>query len=151
MRNAFSRAVPFYSKMMAKKLHRLFIHPNSETFQHLGSYEALKNAPDLHLFHQHIYEIAGFESTEDYMQNSNPALVFDDIKIPILILNSKDDPVCHIENVYEHRQRIEAMSNVILVLTERGSHCAYLEGMTAKPWANRMIKDYFSAYRSIEN
>ena len=67
---------------------------------------------------------------EDYMMNSNPSEVFDDIKIPTLILNAKDDPVCHIDNVYEHQHRIEAMDYVILVLTDRGSHCAYFEGLT---------------------
>jgi len=151
MRNAFSRAVPFYSKMMAKKLHRLFITPNEATFGHLESFEALKGTQDLHEFHQHIYEVAGNNSTEDYMQKSNPAVVFDDIKIPMLILNAKDDPVCHIENVYQHQQRIKAMDNVILVVTERGSHCAYLEGITAKPWANRLIKDYFKAFSHIQS
>lgn len=150
MRNAFAHAVPFYSKMMTKKLHKLFITPNDHTFQHLESFEALKGTQDLHEFHQHLYEVAGNESTEDYMQNSNPAVVFDDIKIPLLILNAKDDPVCHINNVYENKQRIEAMDNVILVLTERGSHCAYFEGMTAKPWANRLIKEYFTAFRGIQ-
>ena len=149
MRNAFTRAVPFYSKMMTKKLHRLFITPNTDKFKHLNSFEALKDTETLHDFHQHLYEIAGNKSTEDYMQNSNPSVVFDEIKIPILILNAKDDPVCHIDNVYEHQPRIEAMENVILVLTDRGSHCAYFEGFTAKPWANRLIKEYFTACHDI--
>ena len=151
MRNAFTRAVPFYSKMMAKKLHKLFITPNKETFQHLESYDALVASQDLHEFHQHLFEVAGNESTEDYMQKSNPAVVFDDIKIPMLILNAKDDPVCHIDNVYENQHRIEAMDNVILVLTDRGSHCAYFEGLTAKPWANRMIKEYFTSFANFKS
>jgi len=151
MRNAFTRAVPFYSKMMTKKLHRLFITPNADKFQHLESFEALKDTQTLHEFHQHLYEVAGNESTEDYMQNSNPSVVFDEIKIPTLILNAKDDPVCHIDNVYEHQERVEAMENIILVLTDRGSHCAYFEGVTAKPWANRLIKEYFTAFHHIQN
>jgi predicted alpha/beta-fold hydrolase len=150
MRNAFTRAVPFYSKMMTKKLHRLFITPNTDKFQHLASFETLKSTQTLHDFHQHLYEIAGNESNEDYMQHSNPSVVFDDIKIPILILNAKDDPVCHVDNVYEHQPRVEAMDNVILVLTDRGSHCAYFEGITAKPWANRLIKEYFTAFHHIQ-
>ncbi len=150
MRNAFTRAVPFYSKMMTKKLHKLFITPNHEKFQNFESLGELQAAENLHEFHQHLYEIAGNDSCEDYMLNSNPSEVFDDIKIPILILNAKDDPVCHIENVYQHLPRIEAMENVILVLTERGSHCAYFEGLTAKPWANRLISEYFSAFQSIQ-
>ena len=150
MRHAFTRAVPFYSKMMAKKLNRLFITPNKDTLGHLASYENLVGAQDLHEFHQHLYEVAGNESTEDYMQNSNPAVVFDDIKIPLLILNAKDDPVCHIDNVYENQHRVEAMDKVILVLTERGSHCAFFEGISAKPWANRMIKEYFIAISALQ-
>lgn len=150
MRNAFSRAIPFYSKMMAKKLKRLFITPNEAIFAHLDSYDDLKDAEDLHEFHQHLYQVAGNESTEDYMLNSNPSEVFDHIKIPVLILNAKDDPVCHIDNVYEHQHRVQAMDNVILVLTDRGSHCAYFEGFTAKPWANRMITNYFSSCRDIQ-
>lgn len=150
MRHAFTRAVPFYSKMMAKKLNKLFITPNKEIFQHLNSYNDLVSAQDLHEFHQHLYEVAGNESTEDYMQKSNPSVVFDEIKIPTLILNSKDDPVCHIDNVYENQHRIEAMDNVILVLTERGSHCAFFEGITAKPWANRVIKEYFTSFTKLE-
>ena len=149
MRNAFSRAVPFYSKMMAKKLHKLFIEPNKSVLEHLPSYESLRASEDLQEFHQQLYEVAGNHSTDDYMINSNPSEVFDDIKIPMLILNAKDDPVCHIDNVYEHQHRIEAMDNVILVLTDRGSHCAYLEGFTAKSWANRMISDYFSTLNAI--
>ena len=69
----------------------------------------------------------------------------------MLILNAKDDPVCHIDNVYENQHRIEAMENVILVLTDRGSHCAYFEGLTAKPWANRMIKEYFTSFANIKS
>lgn len=143
MRNAFSRAKPFYSKMMAKKLNRLFISPNEDVIKHLKTFDVLKNSIDLHEFHQHLYELAGNSSTEEYMKKSNPSEVFESIKVPILILNSKDDPVCHIENVYEHLDRMQRMDNLILVITARGSHCAYLEGITAKPWANRMIKDYF--------
>lgn len=149
MRHAFTRAKPFYSKMMAKKLNKLFITPNKDKFEHLESFEALNNADDLHEFHQHLYEVAGNKSTEEYMNKSNPSSVFDDIAIPILILNAKDDPVCHIDNVYENQRRVEAMNNVILVLTDRGSHCAYFEGITAKPWANRMISEYFTAIYSI--
>lgn len=150
MRNAFSRAKPFYSKMMAKKLIRLFVSPNEHVFGHLDGFHKLKNAKDLHELHQKIYSLAGNESTEQYMQLSNPAVVFDQIKIPILILNAKDDPVCHIDNVYEHLDRIKRMDNVILVITDRGSHCAYFEGLTAKSWANRLIKEYFQTIRKIK-
>lgn len=149
MRNAFERAMPFYSKMMTKKLHRLFIEPNAHVFAHLASFENLKNTKDMHEFHQHLYELAGNSSTEEYMLKSNPSEVFDHIKVPTLILNAKDDPVCHVDNVYENLPRMQRMKNVILAVTDRGSHCAYFEGLTAKPWANRMIAQYFSSVHRV--
>ena len=149
MRNAFSRAKPFYSKMMTKKLQKAFILPNEKTFGHLDSFEAMKSCEDMHEYHQHLYGMAGNDSTEDYMQKSNPAVVFDDIKIPLLILNAQDDPVCHIDNVYEHQHRIEKMPNVILAVTKRGSHCAYFEGWRARPWANRLVAEFFNAFHEI--
>lgn len=148
LRNAFSRAKPFYSKMMAEKLKKAFIYPNEDTFGHLASFPAMKDCEDLHEYHQHLYGMAGNNTTEEYMEKSNPSEVFDNIKIPTLILNAADDPVCHIDNVYEHQHRIEKMSNVILAVTDRGSHCAYFEGWQAKPWANRLIAEYFSALQN---
>ena len=150
MRNAFSRAKPFYSKMMAKKLKKAFVYPNEKTFGHLDSFATMKQVEDLHDYHQHVYGMAGNLDVEDYMQNSNPAVVFDNIKIPMLILNAEDDPVCHIDNVYEHQHRIEKMPNVILAVTKRGSHCAYFEGWFAKPWANRLAVEYFTACQKVE-
>ncbi len=151
MRNAFARAKPFYSKMMTKKLLKAFILPNQKIFGHLDSYQDMATCENLHEYHQHLYGMAGNSSTEDYMQKSNPAEVFDDIKIPLLILNAQDDPVCHIDNVFEHQHRIEKMPNVILAITQRGSHCAFFEGWRARSWANRLITEYFTAYRKLED
>lgn len=151
MRKAFARVVPFYSKAMTKKLHRLFIEPNLELFGHFKSLEALKETEDMHEFHQHLYEITGSDTFEDYIINTNPADVLDNIQVPILYLNAKDDPICHIDNTYEHIPMLEKMENVILTITDRGSHCAYFEGLTAKPWANRLIKEYFQSVRQFES
>lgn len=149
MRNAFSRAKPFYSKLMAKKLKKAFVFPNEKIFAHLESFNVMKGVENLHDYHQHIYGMAGNIDREDYMRHSNPANVFDDIKVPLLILNAKDDPVCHIDNVNEHLHRIEKMPNVILAITNRGSHCAYFEGWRAKPWANRLAIEYFTAHHKL--
>lgn len=139
---AFQRSHRFYSQMMAKKLVKTFIAPKADSFSELASYQACLAASDLHELHDHMYEIAGYENQQAYLDATNAALVFEDIKVPMLVLNAHDDPVCHIDNALEKSESIVAMDNVILVLTERGSHCAYFEGLSAKPWANRMIGEY---------
>lgn len=145
MRDGFKRAMPFYSEMMTKKLKRLFVYPNQALFAHLEDFEKIKSASDMQEFHQFMYCMSGDENCDDYMNNSNPIEVFDNIKVPCLILNAKDDPVCHIDNARDNKHRMDKMPNVIFVETERGSHCAFFEGLSAKPWANKLIKQYFLA------
>lgn len=145
MRDGFKRAIPFYSKMMTKKLKRLFVYPNESLFSHLDAFENVKNAQDMQEFHQYMYCMSGDADWDEYMHNSNPIEVFDNIKVPCLILNAKDDPVCHIQNAYDNKHRMDKLANVIFVETERGSHCAFFEGLTAKPWASKLVSQYFQA------
>ena len=145
---AFSRSNTFYSRMMAKKLLRQFVEPNASLFSGLESYESLSTAEDLHEFHQHLYECAGYDNHEAYISASNPVEVMDNVAIPVLILNSADDPVCAIENVRDHQESISAMPNAILAITRRGSHCAYFEGWRARHWAHHLAAEYFLAMNS---
>jgi len=141
---AFQRSQPFYSKMMAKKLIRNFLQGQEKHFGHLPAYQQALQAGDLQELHDHMYEIAGYDSYQDYLLATNPVAAFENISIPTLIINAKDDPVCHIDNALEKVDQIAGMENLLLVMTERGSHCAYFEGLTAKPWANRLIADYLN-------
>lgn len=142
---AFSRAQPFYSRMMAKKLIRQFITSHVPQFSGLRTYEACIQSQDLHEFHQNLYEFAGFATLQDFMDASNPMKVIDQIRVPLLILNAEDDPVCHIDNAWEHEQQIRTMPTTLLAVTRRGSHCAYFSGLTASPWANHLAAEYFMA------
>jgi predicted alpha/beta-fold hydrolase len=69
--------------------------------------------------------------------------VFKQMTCPVMVLNAADDPVCHIENATPYLPEIRQMSNVILVRTQKGSHCAYPEGWQATSWAHRLMADYF--------
>ena len=73
-------------------------------------------------------------------------LVAREVRIPLLILNAADDPVCVVENVHEHRDLFATVPDSMLVLTARGSHCAFLEGQwRPRSWAHRLIAEYFLA------
>ena len=141
--NAFDRAHPFYSRLMAKKLVKQFITPHEPRFRHLPTVQRLASARSLADFHNHMYELAGYGSYADYVAASNPMRVFTAITKPIMILNSEDDPVCRFENIDPYREAMAQMPNVILVTTAQGSHCAHYEGWSAKSWAGRLMGDYF--------
>jgi predicted alpha/beta-fold hydrolase len=139
---AFRRARQPYNRMMARKLARTFVTANAETFSKLQSYNACASAPDLHAFHANLHEMAGYPSHADFLQASNPMVVMKRISIPLLVLNAEDDPVCVIGNVREYESLVRELPRTLLVVTRRGSHCAYFEGWRPRSWANRLIADF---------
>ncbi len=139
----FAHVHPFYSKVMAKKLIKRFIHPYQETWQIYPSWKQLLEVKDLSEFEQRYYQLAGFSDYESYSKATNPIYVFENIKVPLMILNAEDDPVCHIQNLEPYKEKIRAMSNIMVITTKKGSHCGFYQGlMQTESWATRLMADY---------
>lgn len=148
---AFKRSQPFYGQYIARKLIKKFVAPNEAMLSSIPSLNSLKQARDLHAFHEYQYECAGYGSFDDYLTASNPVLVMDNIQIPVMILNAADDPVCVIENVRDHEDRIRRLPKAIAVVTQRGSHCAFFEGWAATSWSQQLMAEYFLALASLSH
>ncbi len=142
---AFARSRAPFTRLMARKLVRQFVTPNRETLAHLPSFAALEGAQSLDEFHQHLYECAGYSSHQAFLENCNPISVMEKVSIPLLVLNAEDDPVCVLDNVLDHRRAMANMPRTILAVTARGSHCAYLAGFTARPWAHHLAAEFLQA------
>lgn len=142
----FKNVHPFYSKVMTKKLFKKFITPYSSTWQKTSSLSKVMNTKTLLEFEQAYFEMAGYQDYQTYTQATNPIYVFENVKIPLMILNAEDDPVCHIKNLEPYKEVIQHMPNVIVVTTKKGSHCGYYEGLQTKSWATRLMADYFKNF-----
>ncbi|MGH8444222.1 MAG: YheT family hydrolase [Solimonas sp.] len=142
---AFRRAHPFYSRKVAETLKQKFVAPNAALFGHLPTYARCLAAGDLAEFQDHVYEMAGCASLEDYLALANPMAVFEGIAKPILVINADDDPLCVVQNTLDHAETVARIENALLVRTARGSHCAHFEGWTARSWSNGLIADYLLA------
>lgn len=142
---AFQRSHPFYSRKVAQTLKRKFLEPHAAHFAHLPSYETCLAARELAEFQDHIFEMAGCSSRDEYLARSNPMQVSEHIAVPVLVLNADDDPLCVLQNTLEHVDSVKQIKDALLVRTTRGSHCAYFEGWLARSWANRLVVNYFLA------
>ena len=82
----------------------------------------------------------------------NPMRTVQNIKNPCLFINSEDDPLCLIENVYENIHEIEKSEACIVAVTKSGSHLAFYEGFFMKNWAERCTYEFFDVIlsRSLE-
>jgi uncharacterized protein len=143
---AFHRIHPLYDRYLVRAIRRYFLERHAPALARLGGYANAIASRTVGELHDRQHPLAGFVSTADYHAHTNPMVVADAVGIPLLILNAADDPVCTVANVDEHRGLFARVPDSLLVLTRRGSHCAFFEGH-ARPrsWAHRLIADYFAA------
>ncbi|MGH8028610.1 MAG: alpha/beta fold hydrolase, partial [Arenimonas sp.] len=142
---AWRRVPRFYSRVMARRIKRHFLERHAPALEHLGTFEACLATRDLAQFHENLYELAGCTNPEDYLARSNPMVVFDDIAVPVMVINAADDPVCVVANAEDHVEAVRRVPDALMVRTARGSHCAFLEGWSASSWANRLMAGYLLA------
>ncbi|RKG33981.1 YheT family hydrolase [Acinetobacter tianfuensis] len=143
----FQNVHPFYSKMMTQKLFQNFIEPYRQMWESTVSLEKVMKVKTLQQFEKVYFEMAGYSSYEEYDQATNPIYVFDNIKIPLLILNAEDDPVCHIKNLEPYKATIQNMPNIAVVTTKKGSHCGFYEGVwETHSWAAKLMADFLKQY-----
>jgi predicted alpha/beta-fold hydrolase len=85
----------------------------------------------------------GFSSADDYYTRAAAARVLDKIAVPALIIHALDDPFIRL--LPETRSKIKANSNITLLETEHGGHCAFLSqpnGYDGR-WAERQVIHFF--------
>lgn len=142
---AFARSRAPYSRVMARRLVRQFVTRNREALAAWPSLARLEEAQSLDEFHQHLYECAGYDSWQAYLDGCNPVALMERISVPLLVLNAEDDPVCVADNVREHEHAMARLPRTLLAVTSRGSHCAYLSGLTARHWAHHLAAEFLQA------
>lgn len=143
----FKNVHPFYSKMMTKKLFQKFVEPYAATWENTASLMDVLKSQSLEQFERRYFQMAGFSDYESYAKATNPIYVFNQVKIPLMILNAEDDPVCHIKNFEPYKQVIAEMPNVVVVTTKKGSHCGYYEGaVDTHSWASKLMADFLKLY-----
>lgn len=142
----FENVHPFYTKVMTKKLFKAFIQPYPQTWDQVNSVKKVLKTKTLHEFQCEYFEMAGYSDYESYSKAINPIYVFENVKIPLMVLNSEDDPVCSIKNFEPFKPVVQQMPNVVVVTTKKGSHCGFYEGLNTKSWASRLMADFLQQY-----
>ena len=65
------------------------------------------------------------------------------VSIPVLCINSMDDPVCVRQNV--PFDFFKTHPKIMLATTEHGGHCGFLEYNSLENWAGKVSIDYLTA------
>ncbi len=91
--------------------------------------------------------LAGFRNAFEYYQKASASNWIRDVRLPTLVLHSKDDPLLP----WEPLVRREAVSNpnLLIHLTERGGHVGFVEQDLVdidRSWAENRLIDYFRSF-----
>jgi predicted alpha/beta-fold hydrolase len=83
-----------------------------------------------------------FRGASDYYARSSASVVVADIRLPTLIITSKDDPFVPYRPF--QNPAMTGNPNITLVATERGGHCAFIsrESGVERFWAEARIVEY---------
>ena len=95
-------------------------------------------------FEEALYcKMHGFKNMDEYFKVNNPIYHLPKVSTPTLLINSEDEPAFKASLIpYDV---INASPHLTLVLTKRGGHLGFLEGATAKPWADKLAIKYLRA------
>jgi len=150
LRDAFLHAHPLYDRYLTRKLVEFFVRRNEPILGGIDGYVQCAAARSIAEFHDRLYPLAGFDSLESFYRESNPMEVARELAVPVLVINSSDDPVCVVRNVRRHLADMQQLSRMTLALTRYGGHCGFFDDLTsAGCWSDRAIAEYLLAAHAL--
>ncbi|XP_026221467.1 monoacylglycerol lipase ABHD2 [Anabas testudineus] len=91
----------------------------------------------------------GYSSVKEYYKKESCVHYMHKITVPLLLLNSSDDPLIHQSLLAIPRALAEKMPNVMFALTQHGGHLGFFEGAVLFPqpltWMDKVIIEYADA------
>jgi predicted alpha/beta-fold hydrolase len=146
IRDAFQYAHRAYDRYLTRKMIDFFLVRNASVLDAIEGYAECRAATSIAEFHDRLFPLAGFPSRDAYYDASNPMVVAHEVAVPVLVINSADDPVCVERNVHRHVGDLEQLPRMTLALTRRGGHCGFFASAgTQDCWADDAIAEYLAA------
>ena len=89
------------------------------------------------------WEADPYDSFNDWIKVNNPAASIRNIRTPTLFVNSLDDPV--IEDNSPAYVSLRNNPYCLEIVTDRGGHCGFLDGIWASPWTDRIAVEFYNS------
>ncbi|XP_077425523.1 monoacylglycerol lipase ABHD2 [Vanacampus margaritifer] len=91
----------------------------------------------------------GYSSLDEYYKQESCVRYIHKVTVPLLLMNSFDDPLVHRSLLAIPRTLSEKMPNVIFALTQHGGHLGFFEGAVLFPqpltWMDKVIVEFADA------
>ena len=118
-RKFLDQILPFYDKIMHKNVKNFLSKHKHKLASRLDIDHGFSQSPTwTHFEKNYGFRVGGYKSFDEYVNDNNPLTNFHKSNIPMLSLNSIDDPVVGPDLV--PLDLIKKMENTIQVMTKRG-------------------------------
>ncbi len=133
----------FYERMLVSSLRNNVTRRHKAILSQVLDIDAVCKVSTLREFDYHVYcRMHGCRDVAELWTVNNAMTYIHEVEVPVLCVNSLDDPVCLASNItYELFQRPGWM----LVTTARGGHCASIENWKMESWADKLALDYIQS------
>ncbi|XP_033748939.1 protein ABHD15-like [Pecten maximus] len=131
----------FYEFFLLSKL-KLMLFTHAHALSEVVDIGRAMLSWNMSTFQKYVY-CRGNESHDQFLERNDPMRDVDDISVPVLCVSSTDDPVC------KHRDTpfdiFQFYPNMLLVATEHGGHCGFLESIHRPAWTDKLSVDYLAS------
>ena len=97
-------------------------------------------------------KILGYKNGDDYYRGISSAKYIKNINKPLLVINSKDDPICTYKGI--PMDDVCENKNIIFILTEKGGHSCFIENekdlsFSPRQWMFRPAFEFVNYLKNI--
>ena len=131
-----------YDFLLTWKLKNLFVqHP---CLANVINFDSALRSKTVKEVDERVYvKLNKYGSLEEYWKYNNPMRNVASVSVPVLCINALDDPICPKEAI--PFSLFKTSSNFVLVTTEKGGHCGFLEDTIPSSWAYRVTLEYLES------
>ncbi|XP_057307324.1 monoacylglycerol lipase ABHD2-like [Hydractinia symbiolongicarpus] len=151
-----------YNYGLTRNMLRVILHHKDTLSKHLNSrdppldlnWKKISSAKALNeLDLEFTIKLAEENSIEELYENCSSSKYLENIYIPLLILNAKDDPLIP-EQLFKYPKNLIGINHkVLFVVTPYGGHMGYFEGGVIFPdrlsWVDRLLAQYIGSTLDI--
>lgn len=127
---------PLYQYIMLRGLKQL-VQQHSRVLSKVVDVDEVMRSSTVAEFDERFYRrIYGYPSADAYYKDNNPVQCMGQVHFPAVLINSLDDPLCGPDRIPFDKFRND--DQFILVATEQGGHCGFIESWTGDMWSDRL-------------
>ena len=136
-----SDSIPkFYELLLLFSLKKIILTHAKSLDKVISITDTLKSW-SLKEFEYHVYcKMYGLDTFQTFWEENDPMRDVDDIAVPVLCINSLDDPVTIKDNI--SLDLFQFYPNLLLVTLDRGGHCGFVESFSDTSWSDRLVTEY---------